>query len=611
MHFTCDFCEKLKGQEFLYHCSICSFSLDIKCALLPELITGNFPKLSHSSHPHPLLFIEKHFIEGVNRSCFACEEPTSGSFYCCFECTFFLHQNCAQLPLKINHPSHRKHSLTLLPSYSHHENDCFCLTCKSDYNGFVYCCFPCKFSIRIRDTFSDLTFKAEIHEHAFSLIRRPMSFSCDACGTAGGENAMPWICTICDLVVHKRCIYLPRAIKLKRHNHSLSHGYFIEEDQGDRPRMCDICYDEVNMEYGSYNCSNCNYFVHVNCATDKLLWDFETIDEEDADEESNKALRMMSLEKLSSFRVIKEIGVGDDTVAAEIEHFSHQHILILEDKLEGKEEHLCDGCMRSIATAFYCCVECDFFLHKHCAELPRKKKHWNYRGVQTLDHYSFFMCSFCQFGCSGFAYAYGLDDDDTNMCIRCNEIPNHITTERHEHPLVYHYKELLDCSICDSTIGRYRCKICDFVLCRRCITMPPIVWSKHHIYEFDEHPLALIYHDDIPNSNQCYCDKCEKPRDPKKWFYYCALCDYSFHCDCALGMYPYVKLRSRVKLEIHQHPLTFVKEDFVRYICDSCKKRCEDVFLKCAEQGCKYVVDFDCYMDWLGRDDYQVRLQAI
>ncbi|GKV15182.1 hypothetical protein SLEP1_g25984 [Rubroshorea leprosula] len=75
--FKCNSCRKQKGEGFVYHCSACEFDLDIQCALLRKLITGNFPKLQHFSHQYSLLFIEKHYIEDADQSCFACEDPIS------------------------------------------------------------------------------------------------------------------------------------------------------------------------------------------------------------------------------------------------------------------------------------------------------------------------------------------------------------------------------------------------------------------------------------------------------------------------------------------------------------------------------------------------------
>ncbi|GKV15155.1 hypothetical protein SLEP1_g25957 [Rubroshorea leprosula] len=589
--FECNSCGKEKGEGFVYHCSTCKFDLDIHCALLPKFIVGDFPKLKHFSHQHSLLFIEKHYPEGADQSFFACEDLISGPIYCCFDCQVFLHKKCAELPGVINHPSHRKHSLTLGPSpppSSHskhslallanypHEKGCSCHLCSKLQKGFVYYCSPCEFSISIKYIFSHL-FEAKIHEHPFTLLSRPMSFICDACGICG-EYCMPYICTICNLVVHKDCISLPHTIKLRKHEHSIFHVYNFLKENEVRKRICRICRKDVSMEYGSYHCLDCDdYFVHVNCAREKDLWDNE-IFEEEVNQKSSETL-----------------GEG------KIKHFSHDHKLLLSDEMKNCE-YYCDGCRRSISTAFYHCAECNYLLHKCCAELPRKKKHWTAEKIRTLNFEHIFWCYFCGFYCSGFCY---VNDDDRApiICIGCFEIPDYYLAHGHDHHLFFDHKLIRECSVCNEKYGKFRCEDnCEFVLCRRCIALPETAWYKHDEYKHDEHPLALTYYDDV----QWFCDICEEPRDPKKWFYYCATCDYSCHSPCALGKYPYVKLGSPANFATHEHPLTFMKDNLRYHKCSKCGKSCKDAFLKCVESECKYVVHYLCqsfllqiYRRWL------------
>ncbi|GKV34585.1 hypothetical protein SLEP1_g42948 [Rubroshorea leprosula] len=322
----CNSCRKVNesGEElFVYHCSSCDFDLDIRCALLINLISGDIPKLKHFSHQHSLFFLKKHYIEPQDQSCSACEEPISGPVYCCFDCSFFLHQKCFELPLEINHPSHRKHSVTLLPNPPPHLEKCSCHLCTKAFKGFIYYCSLCEFGIKIKYTFSDKVIKSENHEHPFILVSRPFSFFCDACGT-DGEYCIPFVCTECDIAVHKDCISLPQKIKITRHEHPLSHIYFLEEYEG-KNKVCKICWDEINMEYGSYRCLQCDYFVHVNCATEKMWWEKEY----DESQKSNEALEMLSDEWASISCVLKKEHRGEEVIATEIQHFSHQHNLIL------------------------------------------------------------------------------------------------------------------------------------------------------------------------------------------------------------------------------------------------------------------------------------------
>ena len=73
--------------------------------------------------------------------------------------------------------------------------------------------------------------------------------------------------------------------------------------------------------------------------------------------------------------MVKKINVGEDgiEIPTEIEHFSHEHDLKLSYEVENNKK--CDGCVRAIFPPFYRCAKCNFFLHKSCIELPRKRRH--------------------------------------------------------------------------------------------------------------------------------------------------------------------------------------------------------------------------------------------
>ncbi|GLT96160.1 hypothetical protein SLE2022_138040 [Rubroshorea leprosula] len=577
----CDSCRKVykSGEElFVYHCSSCDFDLDIRCAVLINLISGDIPRLKHFSHQHSLFFLKKHYIEPQDQSCSACEEPISGPVYCCFDCSFFLHQKCFELPLEINHPSHRKHSVTLVPNPPPHLEKCSCHLCTKAFKGFIYYCFLCEFGIKIKYTFSDKVIKSGNHEHPFVLVSRPFSFFCDACGT-DGEHCIPFVCTECDIAVHKDCISLPQKIKITRHEHPLSHIYFLEEYEG-KNKVCKICWDEINVEYGSYRCLQCDYFVHVNCATEKMWWDKEY----DESQKSNEALEMLSDEWASITCVLKKEHRGEEVIATEIQHFSHQHNLILSGEI--KDDLCCDGCIRAISTEFYYCTECDYSLHKSCVELLRKKRHWGLKTILTLHYYPYFFCEWCSFVCSGFSYIR--DEHAGFMCIGCFEVPDHFPHPGHRHPLFLDNKYKGKCSSCGTRNGPFRCKDCDFALCHRCVVLPLTTW-----YKYDEHPLALTYHDDHV-VDQCICEICEEPRDPNHWFYHCEICEYSVHRSCVMGRSPYVKLGLTSTYDLHPHPLTFVKEDFDYFECNRCGKHCKNVFLKCSESYCKFTRHLHC-----------------
>ncbi|GLT43290.1 hypothetical protein SLA2020_172520 [Shorea laevis] len=553
-------------------------------------------KIDHFSHPHPLLLVDqepgdhgsrKGFCYRCNEAalegycykcrkaakgyCSGCEEELEGSSYGCGECGFFLHKKCAELPLKVNHPTHRKHPLMLLAKPPSHQEKCSCNLCgKSSKEGFVYYCSICEFGFKAADPISQ-TIIAETHEHPLTLCSGTISFVCEACGNDGSRVC--FTCAECSLIIHIDCTSLRRNIKIIRHPHRLSHIYFFQDEEAAK-RECNICHDDINLGYGSYCCSDCNYFAHVNCATDKDLLE---------DEKSKPSDYWAVIPP--AFQEIKP---------GEIKHFSHKHNLILSD--DGVEDgQSCEGCTRSISTSFYYCAQCNFFLCKCCVhELPKQVRHWTSWHVRVLYFYSIFYCHYCWFWSSGFGY--NCHPCDKIMCIRCYEILDTriVNIEGQKHFLFFDHKYEGKCYGCDVDFERksFRCKDkkCNFALNYRCLVLPETAR-----YKYDDHALKLTYRDDHDLS-QCYCDICEEVRDPKQWFYHCAICDVSAHPYCVLWESPFVKLGKPFRIIDHKHPVTLVKIDFYPPKCNGCGKPCrDDLSIQCTEPACTYINHWDCY----------------
>ncbi|XP_022764318.1 uncharacterized protein LOC111309552 [Durio zibethinus] len=582
----CDLCKDNRTM-FYYCCSLCPVSLDIKCALLLHNIDQNFRELKYVAHEHPLTFIENPNDELKRADCYWCQKPLVDSFYACLDCRFYLHKKCAQLPTQLNHPWHRKHTLYIEDAYL------VCKVCQREHWSLFYRCLPCKLDIDIECVLSKTWFIVEYknhHEHSFTLLLRDLGdiFVCDACGTEA--NYVPYICSTCHIVIHEKCISLPRIIKTTRHHHCIMHNYFFQKKELEK-KDCGICLSEVKAEYGSYNClkQDCNYVAHVNCALDSEM--YEIIDQvNDQDEESSENLATNS----SITCVLERNEHGE---ATKIKHFSHEHDLILGNKLKEDDDRHCDGCMLSISTLFYYCSQCEFFLHKTCAELPRKKHHWFHRSLTTLNSVDFFRCNRCNRLCSGFFYKSGR----ANFCLRCARISHTLglTSQGHMHSLFFDFKFSGKCNACGATCydGAYKCKDCTFALDFACITLPQEIRHK-----CDKHFLKLTYLDENDDPEQHYCDICEKRRDPTHWFYHCEICDNSAHSRCVLGKYPFMRIKIGSTFPYddhpHRHPLIFVKK--IYETCSFCGKPFQGVALQCTDSTCNYVIHYDCW-SW-GRD---------
>ncbi|TYH14334.1 hypothetical protein ES288_A06G212000v1 [Gossypium darwinii] len=509
--YGCALCKE-KRNMFVYECKTCYFSLDIKCAKLSSSYKFNQqPKLG--IHSHPLTFIESLM-----------------AIYKCLD----------ELPTKINHPSHHIH-----PLFLNRSDDSFCKLCQKEHFGAFYGCSLCYFNINLECALlRSIVEDKSCHQHPFTLFWKQDSFICDACGTEG--NYISYICFTCCITVHKECTSLPHIIKFSRHDHCIFHKYFLETQELTK-QDCKICFKEVKLDRGSYSCGKpgCNYVVHVNCVLENKDL-YKVIEEEKQCEEL--------YEKSMQSSIIRVIEVNEAGEATSVVHFSHQHCLVLADKIEEEIDRKCDGCMLPISNIFYYCSECPFFLHKTCAELPRIKQHWFHQSNATLNFNSFKYCGFCGRYCSGFFY----DIKGWCMCLRCQ-------------------------------LGAFRCGKCKFVLDFRCLTVPHLA-----LHKIDEHMLNLTYHDD---KEQSYCDICEQERDPSFWYYSCSICDTSAHFKCVLGEFPFLKDGSIVPYYYchkDKHTLNFFRKVKGYPECSYCGKLCQEAILKCEKSACNYIIHYKC-----------------
>ncbi|MFQ6664116.1 hypothetical protein Gotur_031333, partial [Gossypium turneri] len=245
--------------------------------------------------------------------------------------------------------------------------------------------------------------------------------------------------------------------------------------------MCKICYEEVDISYGHYRCpaSRCCYIAHVRCATDKAIWDGRIM-LEGYDERSEEVVDDLITD------VVEEIRIGELMVASEIKHSYHDHNLRLTFSGKTKDDDSeCDGCTRPISTPFYSCEQCEFFLHKDCAELPKEMPHPFHKHLLTLSNskgeccYSW--CDACHRVHQGFRYICYEGDCRFGIDIQCMLLSDTLKHPSHEHSLYLVHNEGTSCSACFKRLYswdvayRYM-RRCDFRLDVGCATLPLTVW---------------------------------------------------------------------------------------------------------------------------------------
>lgn len=215
----------------------------------------------------------------------------------------------------------------------------------------------------------------------------------------------------------------------------------------------------------------------------------------------------------------------------------HELVLAVEQK-SSNSPSTCLACLEPNYGPIYNCNGCNFSVHKLCAELPKKTE------LEPQDYPPFLKalpseysfpekpgCSLCE-----------KHDKHFSECPEClfktnlrqgflPSVVNHIS-HRHSlclavYPRWYDYE--FQCQGCGD-LGKhlaYQCSDCNYVCHTDCVMSPYTIAKRFH-----HHVLFLLPHTKIKGDEEFYCHSCEERRNPNRWMYYCASCDYQSHLKC-------------------------------------------------------------------------------
>ncbi|KAL8242820.1 hypothetical protein R6Q59_013122 [Mikania micrantha] len=605
-------------------------------------------------------FVEENLHGG---ECNMCKEHILSfdvCYYYCKPCDYSLHKFCAELPFKLqNHPLHPQHELKLRPYYF---TEIRCFICNLDRkNDHIYACYTCKLAIDINcATSRERKINHPSHPHQMELMPQSIVSSCSACDNK--HEGRFFLCTTCHgFWINKDCALLPAKMLIQNHtngtfihSHPLTLAYtfpYSDREAKFNPK-CRVCQRRFfYFHLWIYKCDKCRYYVHVDCATSKeepfmfifqpqgagiLHKNFKDVEHPNLlhcpfdNEEDNLLKHHMSNQ-------IELTGEKHD--ANTLNHSGHRHPLILFNKQTSdgektislhnpmkKIQQLCDGCVKPITTVpFYVCnqqadEQCCFILHEWCAKLPLKIQDYTGHPYHTLylrpkvprRLFSVFTCAICDLPSNGFAY--GCKMCEFYVDINCAFIPEQIIHDAHPGHLLYKiYPSTLEenCKACfDHMYHRwgFRCPSCDFYIHVGCALLLYRV-IKH---KCDKHPLSLRYGPVENHISDYFCEICEDPFNPWKWFYHCTKCRQSLHTSCVpliiqyeqatyihkspvTGVYKFlnVKFGGMFKIKGHPHRLTFVQGIHNDGRCHKCGRRLEEeMIFKCLE--CKFGLHYYC-----------------
>ncbi|XP_010538058.1 PREDICTED: uncharacterized protein LOC104812543 [Tarenaya hassleriana] len=233
--------------------------------------------ICHFGHRHHHLRLhEESRIYDESKFCQACTLPIhrDGRFYSCVQCDCILHERCANLPRRLQHPLH-PHPLTLHAD----RTELFqCETCVRLCCGFMYACPEqgCDgFSLDTRCAASiSEPFRFEGHPHSLYLsdvgkspcmvCRRRISGLVYGGRTIGMLRCFEKGCLSKCVSLCFQCATLPYRIKYEHDDHLLALRC-AEKEEASGLYWCEVCEGKVNPEVRFYTCDECCLTLHVTC----------------------------------------------------------------------------------------------------------------------------------------------------------------------------------------------------------------------------------------------------------------------------------------------------------------------------------------------------------
>ncbi|CAN6719376.1 unnamed protein product [Malus baccata var. baccata] len=444
---------------------------------------------------------------------------------------------------------------------------------QSHRRGYIlsHYCSKCNFCIDLKCAWQN-----DGHEHNFTILRKPIEFTCDVCGLGDGsgyKDNFYDLCNICKFLVHEQCSWLPLRVKISWHQHCLKLTWWFQDMYPKDQYFCDICSTNMDGNRALYCCHDheCrDYAAHCKCLRKEGIIMNVLVDDNDDDEPSTS-------------RCPPANGTTADDKPLQIEHFSHPHMLTLIDSQEvarqdDQDEGItCNGCTLPImrGESYRSCTEqalekpSNFSLHINCAKLPRKSLLPLHEHELTLlptatSVGDVFECDMCKSLSQGFSFH--CEDSDFKLDLYCNILYERkpLRCDAHVHTLQFSTELVIsasDVAVRDATSS------CVFRVLNYLLRVKN---------ELDEY----------------YCDICEGKRDPKHWFYSCLDCDFECHPHCIRGRYPQVKLGGSYKHHDHQHDVALVYKRKSKIPNDKRERLlpCSKCFMICKGLVCECLV---------------------
>ncbi|KAF8088332.1 hypothetical protein N665_0545s0001 [Sinapis alba] len=433
-------------------------------------------------HEHPLYYSARFAISSRCSGCDTVDNIYSGYFCNKLGCSVWLHKECAEAPLEINHPFHPEHPILLTndieDSRLHNFRQCY--LCGLILSPLRYSCSSCEFRVDIACGMKPWPHTIEhplCHDHPL-IFRQSQYAPCEVCNEF--IRVPSYFCTECEVYFHAKCICFSTEVNHPCHsNHPLEFTAF-DTLIYDPEKTCLLCEEKPRNVY--YHCSICNFTTCLPCTR--------------------------------------------SPPPLVVEHMkTHQHPLT---RLSKRILYICDVCGMQRKTkkhhGSYICHQCDFVIHGRCIGFPHViniNRHVHRISFTHVLGAGYSKCGVCYKSISQYHGAYscsvcpkyavhsdcavdtntvwdgveleGVPDDTEDTApykVIGVELISHVSHVKHNLKFYkdnIHYDhewiqcdEWIRCEACIDPVGYdaiYACKECFFVLHEKCANLP--IKRKH------------------------------------------------------------------------------------------------------------------------------------
>ena len=449
--YKCNYCN-LVCQHFFYHCPLCKFVLDVKCASSLQSI------IKVEIHNHPLAL----FRRSISFTCDFCGKKGEDMPCVCALCGIWFHHKCASLPHMVKHMRH-KHPLNLTKSLKTDQSERrLCQLCvkKLDTNYGIYYCSSCDYVAHLDcatdEAGRDIIFKGESKDE--ELIESTSR-------------------------VGKDKIQIPIEVKHFSHEHDLK-----LTDELENYEICDGCIQPIFHPF--YKCAQCSFFLHKSCVELRLEQQHPLHSHRLALKSRRPLLARCDICELFTNGFTYEcklcqfsLDVSCSMIPEKLTHVGHEHSLILSST---NLDEMCSAC--NYETKIFRCTKCEFTLDFGCAKLPLTVKHKQHEHFFTLQYtaendsgeyycdiceeerdskFWFYYCDECSFPVHP-KCLFGEFLNSKNRDCRNIKFGSTYTSDTHQHPLTLAHKTMDhdSCDKCGQFCNEvaYECATCNSII---------------------------------------------------------------------------------------------------------------------------------------------------